>query len=363
MHRPRKIIVNGKFLSAQQTGVHRVAEELIRNAFDIIEGDPILRQQLYLELWVPRDGKGNADKLSLPYKIIGPFTGNAWEQLTLPLRAGDHVILSLCNVGPMISHDAITMFHDAQVHIAPDSYGPMFRWWYRFHQPVSGRRHRQILTVSEFSRDKLDALKISDREKTAVILNGVDHVLQTKPDDRVIQRLAIVREGYVVALANTQPHKNITLLFRAFENPGLLDMKLVLFGAATRADFERLGQSVPENVIFAGRVSDGELRSLYANALCIAFPSKTEGFGLPPLEAMTAGCPAIVAPEGALPQVCGDGAIYASATDPAEWLTAILKLKENPIFRESIRSAGLMQSAQFTWKRAATQLVEHLAAL
>ncbi|MEH6756671.1 MAG: glycosyltransferase family 1 protein [Parasphingorhabdus sp.] len=363
MLHPKKIAINGKFLSAEPTGVHRVAEELIRNAYAIIDADHHMSEQLQLELLVPSDGMENAERLGLPYRIVGPFTGIAWEQLTLPLHAGGRTLLSLCNVGPVLSRNAVTMFHDAQVHIAPDSYSPMFRLWYHFHQPICGKRHRRILTVSDYSREQLDQYKVANRDKTKVILNGVDHVLETAADDEILSELELERNGFAVALANIQPHKNIGLLLKVFSRPELQNLKLVLFGSATRDMFQSAGHLVPSNVIFAGRVSDGELRSLYANALCLAFPSRTEGFGLPPLEAMTTGCPAIVAPEGALPQVCGDGAIYAGADDLDAWVNAISLMSSDGSYLAKIRAAGLSQSAAFTWKRAASQMVEYLLAL
>jgi glycosyltransferase involved in cell wall biosynthesis len=80
----------------------------------------------------------------------------------------------------------------------------------------------------------------------------------------------------VVALANVQAHKNIGLLLKAFSDPSLAALKLVLVGAAEPKQFEALGHSIPQGVVFAGRVDDGELRALLEAALCLAFPSTTE---------------------------------------------------------------------------------------
>ncbi|WP_324740397.1 glycosyltransferase family 1 protein [Tsuneonella sp. CC-YZS046] len=363
MRNPRRVVVNGKFLTAESTGVHRVASELVRNSIAIIEEDPQLSRQLALEVWVPTAGIARARTLGVPFRVVQPLQGIPWEQITLPARARGRLILSLCNVGPLAARNAVTMFHDAQVHITPQSYGFGFRSWYRLHQPLAGRRHRRILTVSDFSREQLEQYGLSARERIGVILNGVDHVLAITPDDAILDRLGLRPQGYVVGLANTQQHKNIGLLLRAFADPSLRDLKLVLFGSHTAADFAALGHDVPENVLFAGRVSDAELRALYASALCIGFPSTTEGFGLPPLEAMTTGCPAVVAPCGALPQACGSAAIYAAPDAPDQWVAAIRKLADDADLRRDLSEKSREWAAGFTWRNAANRLIEELLAL
>lgn len=363
MVQPLRVVVNGKFLSAESTGVHRVAGELIRNCHALILQDPAMQHRIDMELWVPKAGEAGARTLGIPFRTVGPFGGIPWEQMTLPMRARGRTILSLCNVGPLATRDAVTMFHDAQVHISPASYSVGFRGWYHFHQPLAGRRHRRILTVSDYSRGQLGHYGLADPARTGVILNGVDHVLAVAPDAAIIDRLGLQDQGYVVALANTQHHKNIGLLLQAFTDPSLKDLKLVLFGAAGQGDFAALGFPVPDNVVFAGRVSDRELRALYGSALCIAFPSTTEGFGLPPLEAMTTGCPAIVAPCGALPESCGPGAIYADPADVQAWVAAIRQMAQSPEFRAGMSRAALEWSAGFTWRNAANQLLQELLAL
>lgn len=360
---PLEVVINGKFLSAGPTGVHRVAEELVRRLISRVEGEAILRSRLNVELWVPRDGAGRAAARSLPARVIGPLTGIPWEQLTLPVRSGNRLVLSLCNVGPVAKRHAVTMFHDAQVRITPRSYSLPFRIWYWFHQSLAGRRHRRLLTVSDFSRTQLAHFGIAAAERTGVILNGIDHFAAIAPEPAIVADLGLDAGRYVIALANTQVHKNIALLLAAFASPSLAGIKLVLFGSAQAADFEALGHHVPPNVVFAGRVNDGQLRALYENALCMAFPSLTEGFGLPPLEAMSAGCPAIVAPEGALPEVCGDAAIYLDAHDPAAWTKAIADLADDDAVRARLVAAGRAHAANFTWDASTDRLIEELLRL
>jgi glycosyltransferase involved in cell wall biosynthesis len=352
----RRLVINGKFLGAKPTGVHRVAEQLIRQL--------ALRRHELGELF--RDAPGiiapanvrNNPEASFAIEGGGLFKGQLWEQLDLPRLAGRDLLLNLCNLGPMASTAAITMIHDAQVFITPDSYSWAFANWYRNVLPVLGRRHARILAVSEFSASQLVRFGVAQPDQISVISNGADHLLACKSRREIVDRLQLDRRKFVVALASLQAHKNIGLLLKAFADPALGATKLVLMGAADRKQFEALGNSVPQNVVFTGRIDDGEFRALLEEALCMAFPSTTEGFGLPPIEGMTVGCPAVLAPCGALPEVGGEAAIFAAADDPGQWVSAIHKLASDPDFWERYSLAGRKRSGLFTWERAGGKLVE-----
>ncbi len=358
-----RLQLNGKFLAAAPTGVHRVAEELGNALADLIaEGHPAA-QGLALEVLAPADGLTRAAAMRMPARLLGPLVHMPWEQLTLPLRHGRGLLLNLCNIGPMLSRNSVTMIHDVQVLLSPESYRPAFRAWYRLVQPIIARRHRLILTVSEYSRQQIVHAGLARSEKVAVIHNGVDHVLTVAAEPAIVARLALTPGRYVVGLANTQVHKNIGVLLRAFADSALAGLTLVLFGSADRAAFEAAGHAVPDNVVFAGRISDGELRALLEVALCLAFPSTTEGFGLPPLEAMLLGCPAIIAPCGALPEVCGEAALRAAADSPPDWAKAIMLLAADDEGRARTVAAGRAHAAAYTWRDAAIVLATRLSQL
>jgi glycosyltransferase involved in cell wall biosynthesis len=352
----RRLVINGKFLGAKPTGVHRVAEQLIRQL--------AFRRHELAELFpeapaiIAPPNVRNTPEASFAMERGGLFRGQLWEQLDLPRLARGDLLLNLCNLGPMASTAAITMIHDAQVFITPASYSWAFANWYRNVLPVLGRRHARILAVSEFSASQLVRFGVAGPDRISVISNGADHLLAHEARPEIIGLLQLDRRRFVVALANVQVHKNIGLLLKAFADAALSGLKLVLVGAADRKQFEALGYSVPQNVVFAGRIDDGELRALLEGALCVAFPSTTEGFGLPPLEGMTVACPAVLAPCGALPEVGGEAAIFAAPDDPGQWVSAIHKLAGDPDLWERYSLAGRRRSELFTWERAAGKLVE-----
>ncbi len=350
------ILLNGKFLSAAPTGVHRVAQELGNALADLVIEKHEAARGLNIEVAIPHDGVERSRTMRLPVRLLTPFRGIPWEQISLPLKSGDATLLNLCNIGPVIARNAVTMIHDVQVHLSPESYSKGFRLWYHAVQPVMAKRHRHILTVSEFSRQEIAKTRLCSLDHISVVHNGVDHVLDMASDDSVITKFNLSQSPYVLALSTVQAHKNISLLLKAFADSRLSGVKLVLFGGTAKASFEATGIKVPDNVIFVGRVSDGELRGLIEQALCLAFPSTTEGFGLPPLEAMLLGCPAIVAPCGALPEVCGDAALYCAPDKEEEWVEAISRLSIDPAFRSQLAKAGVDHASQFTWRAAAIKL-------
>jgi alpha-1,3-rhamnosyl/mannosyltransferase len=110
-------------------------------------------------------------------------------------------------------------------------------------------------------------------------------------------------------------------------------------------------------VSFTGRVDDPVLRALYAGAGAFVFPSRYEGFGLPPLEAMASGTPVVCSDATSLPEVVGDAALVFPAGDVTAAAGAILRLLDDDSLRASLVSAGRERAALFTWERTAAQTV------
>ena len=102
-----------------------------------------------------------------------------------------------------------------------------------------------------------------------------------------------------------------------------------------------------------GFVTDDDLAALYQNALCFAFPSLTEGFGLPALEAMALGCPVIASNCASMPEVCGSAALYADPKSPRAWLDQIKRLHADRDLAASLRAEGCRQATRFSWTKSA----------
>jgi glycosyltransferase involved in cell wall biosynthesis len=133
-------------------------------------------------------------------------------------------------------------------------------------------------------------------------------------------------------------------------------MKLAIAGQRHSRLFGPGGVAIDEGVVQLGYVSDGELRSLYENAALFVYPSFYEGFGLPPVEAMSCGCPVLVARSSSLPEACGDGAAYCDPADISDIAANISRILDDPEFANLLRQKGKARAAQLTAREAASQI-------
>ena len=164
-------------------------------------------------------------------------------------------------------------------------------------------------------------------------------------------------------MGSTRPHKDLPTLLRAFARlaPAHPDLRLLLVGATDLAfvDSTLAGEpaEVRHRVLFTGRVEDPALRTLYAGAEVFVFPSRYEGFGLPPLEAMEMGAPVVVADAASLPEVVGDGALLFPPGDVAACAAAIQSVLTEPELRERLITAGYERAGGFSWAYTAEMTV------
>ena len=112
------------------------------------------------------------------------------------------------------------------------------------------------------------------------------------------------------------------------------------------------------NITFAGFVDDRELNSLYRFATCYVFPSLYEGFGLPPLEAMTRGLPILSSSRGSLPEILGEAALYFDPHDVESLKKRLTEILDSKVLREELSLRGYAQVSQYSFERMAKETLK-----
>ncbi|HEY3923206.1 MAG TPA: glycosyltransferase family 1 protein [Acidothermaceae bacterium] len=299
----------------------------------IPEGRHVLRRVAIENAWLPRHLR--AQKVDLVHHLGG-------------------IVPPGCRV------PAVVTLHDLQYLSYPAYFSAAKRRYLAMTQGRSLKRAEVVTTVSDFTRTQ--AIEAFDLDASKVVV--VPPVVRAMPavsDDRRAELLAEVgvHEPYILYPAATYPHKNHAMLLEAFATVAKTeDVSLVLTGAggagawgsahSTSADLAdlvaRLG--IDDHVKALGYVTSEQLAALYAGASMLAFPSRFEGFGIPVLEAMAAGCPVVAADATALPSLVGDAGVLVDPDDGPGWARAMSDLLADDAARQRLSDAGRARAAE-----------------
>jgi glycosyltransferase involved in cell wall biosynthesis len=290
------------------------------------------------------------------YRVVAPpprlahGAGHAWEQLALPVMArGAELVLCPGNSSPLAGRHNAVFVHDLAPLVQPRWYGANYARWHRLLLRAAARHAQLILTPSQTVADEIATRFGTPPERLAVAPLGVDPAFHPDLDPAPLRDRLGLKRPYVLAVGTAGARKNLALLDRAA--PALADdgLDVVIAGGergymatATAGQAHRLGY-VPEH----------DLPALYAGAAVLALPSLYEGFGLPCVEAMACGTPVVASDRGALPETCGDAALYVDPTDPDALARACLLAARDPATRDRLVAAGSERARAFTWDRTA----------
>jgi glycosyltransferase involved in cell wall biosynthesis len=264
------------------------------------------------------------------------------------------------NCGPLLWAEQVLTIHDISFLDHPEWYSRSFCSVYGALVPRLARRVKHILTVSEFTRERIIEMLRVDRQRVTVTYPGIDPAFIAPREDEVVRTLARlgVAQPYVFALGAASPRKNLARLYEAWARLGSTvgEVMLVVAGAQ-RSSFAARGSATARNssVLTLGEVQDADLPALYAGAMVFVYPSLYEGFGLPPLEAMSCGTPVITSNTTALPESTGDAALSVDPYDATAMADAMQRVITDLPLRAKLRQKGLDRAKSFTWDRTAQQ--------
>ena len=312
-------------------GVERWARELVERL-------PRLRPGAYDVAWPP---KGMDHRL-----------GHLWEQTVLPVRAARAGGLLLCpaNLAPLAGRRNVVVLHDVAPLRDPSWYSPTYVRVQRVLLPRIAHGALALIVPSAFVQEELVSLLGVDAAKITVVGGGVDERFSPVADAGPA-RAALGLDGpYVLTIASRTARKNLDALGPAAA--ALADEGIALVAAGgTRPQFGSAGGATGMRDL--GPVPDEHLPGLIAGAAAFVLPSRYEGFGLPCLEAMACGVPVVTTRAGALPEVCGEAALYADPDDRAGLAAATGTAATDPATRSRLIHAGPERAAGRSWDAAA----------
>jgi len=357
----RAFTINGRFLSQTVTGVQRYARQITAHLDDLLSKENS-DFRFDAKIVVPPGAGADYRLSSILVEPTRYGRGPLWDQFVLPFHT-EGILLNLCNQAPLIVSPQILCIHDVNTLLAPESYSRFFRLYYRQIQPLLARRATRVATVSQFSARMLAKYGFCAFDNIAVIPNGHEHIELWDAGRSAFASRDPHAKPYVFVLGSRARHKNVEMLYAIAQELEALGIEILVAGVGA-GKFSDLGdRSVPPNVRHLGFVSDDDLAALYKHALCFAFPSLTEGFGVPALEAMALGCPVIASDIASLHEVCGNAALYADPKSPDQWLKCIQHLGGEPEAAGSLRQRGLVQAKLFSWAKSARAYLDMLGTI
>ena len=294
-----------------------------------------------------------------------------WEQTVFPAlvkQTGIDLLHSLHYTRPLsLPCASVVTFHDMTFFLYPELHTRSKRLFFPWMMRFSARYADAIIADSENTRrDAIRILKIPEGKISAIPLgiNPDFHPLNDTPTLKTCQEKYGLPETYILNVGLVEPRKNLPLLLEAYHRllqycapPPLVIVGRLGWGVEqVFQQIERL--SLQDRVVFTGYVPAQDLPVVYNLAQIFVYPSKYEGFGFPPLEAMACGVPTITSNISAMRDQVGEAALLVEPENPTALAQAMLSLINDLGLRQRLSSAGPGQATQFSWVKTALETRE-----
>lgn len=304
------IFVNGRFLLHKITGVERYARELLAELDNIIMPGEI-------ELLIPPETIDIPCYKNIRIKKVGRFHNRLWEQISLPIyvKKSKGLSLNLCNAAPILS-PGIVCIHDVKIKARPKDFSKKFLIWYTALFFNACKRAKRIITVSEFSKREIINYYHVDPTRISVIPNGWQHYNRVDYDENALEKYGLGKSKFFFSMSSMEPNKNFKWIAETARMNS--DEVFAVAGSVNKKIFaDGLGFECPENMKLLGYISDEEAKTLMRDCKAFLFPSHYEGFGIPPLEAISAGCNnVIVSDTEVMHEIFEDSVTYLDPNKP-----------------------------------------------
>ena len=285
------------------------------------------------------------------------------EQLEFPERVRfdtDLLWVPFINI-PLFYHGRLLVtVYDLNFLALPQLLSRSQRLYARLMFSAIRRKAAHVLSISQFTKDEFLRYVPGRHDNVTVTLLGTPPQWQTASS---AGQHAPHPRPFFLFLGNVKPHKNLARLIQAFKQiAGQVPHDLLIVGKkegfiiADRS-VEAAAAELGERIVFTGYLDDETLKSYFAQATALVFPSLYEGFGLPPLEAMACGCPTLVSNGSSLPEVCADASLYCDPYSVDDIAAKMLEIAHDTNLRNTLIARGKQRVAQLTWESCAEKTV------
>lgn len=336
-----KIAINGLFYSRRIDGLYRYNNEVLK------ELDKICKKDEFFVI-VPNYVEKLPQFENIQIVKTGNLKGIIWTQISFGLYALNHGMktLDMCN-STVLWNPGISCVHDLLYLDMEDSFNTkkskVAIWWSKLNYKIIAKSCNLIFTVSNFSKNRIVTQYHVESKKVVVAPNGWEHMKNVEFDNSIFEKQPkLKKKDYYFTLASMSKYKNFDWIVE--EAKVNKDAIFAIAGGSVNSSkySEELMQL--SNVVVLGYVSDGEAAALMKECKAFLFPSKYEGFGIPPMEAMYLGAKAIVSKAASLPEVYED---YVCYIDPEK---ADYQLDE--LLKKEVAPANKLFE-KYSWKKSA----------
>ncbi|MBI3189636.1 MAG: glycosyltransferase family 4 protein [Ignavibacteriales bacterium] len=383
-----RIAIDGRVIIGRTTGIGQYAEHLVRSLLKIDQ-----KNHYILFLIEPNEQIQAPNLTKVNIKGYERMVLNRWwENFLLPQHIEEHyadiyfspayALPFLPQFGKFVKHlplphsvkrlfnvhrslKYVVTIHDLISFIHPEYFTPKMRMWQHFFIPNAVKISDKIIADSETTKEDILKFFRVEKEKINVIAPWFDEKYKPVHDEQILKEVRqrySIPDKFILYLGTIEPRKNVVGLVKAYAMlPKFLQQEYTLaIGGGLGWYADRILSEIKHaktegNVLLLDYVEHKHLPALYTLANLFVFPSFYEGFGLPPLEAMSCGTPVITSNNSSLPGVVGDAALLVDASSTEEIFQAMMKILTTPSLCTELKAMSLERAKQFNWKIHAEQ--------